>query len=58
MMDRLAHVVARLICAFRGHNALLHFDDNTPPRIMLRCSTCGWTSPGLDVRVPRDARRI
>ena len=60
----LARVVGRLtqlFCGFRGHDSVLHFQGS---RVMMRCTSCGHTSPGWETsgRAPRrrydgDARR-
>ena len=53
--------VGQLICGFRGHDAVLHFEGN---RVMMRCTSCGHDTPGWEIsgRGPRrrfegDARR-
>ena len=53
--------IGRLLCAMRGHDAVLHFEGK---RVMMRCTSCGHDSPGWEVggRAPRqrfegDARR-
>lgn len=58
---RFMAVLARLFCGLRGHDSVLHFEQS---RVMLRCTSCGYESPGWDVghRPPRlrfegDARR-
>ena len=59
-----ARVMGRLgqmLCGFRGHDSVLHFEGN---RVMMRCTSCGHDTPGweIDGRAPRkryegDARR-
>lgn len=44
--------LARLWCALRGHNAMLCF---APPRMLLRCESCGYESPGWDTSLRRSA---
>ena len=34
------------LCAMRGHDLLLHF---APRRLSLRCTKCGWDSPGWTI---------
>jgi hypothetical protein len=53
--------VSQMFCGFRGHDSVLHFEGN---RVMMRCTSCGHTSPGWEIsgRAPRrryegDARR-
>jgi hypothetical protein len=59
-----ARMVTRLgqvMCGFRGHDSVLHFEGR---RVMMRCTSCGHDTPGWEVtgRGPRkrfdgDARR-
>jgi hypothetical protein len=35
------------LCGLHGHDALLHFDHG---RISLLCTSCGYESPGWDVK--------
>jgi len=61
---RFARVTERLgqvFCGFRGHDSLLHFEDE---RMSLRCVSCGYETPGWElnevpptVTVRGDARR-
>ena len=53
--------VGEIFCGLRGHDSVLHFEGN---RVMMRCTSCGHTSPGWEIngRAPRrryegDARR-
>ena len=53
--------LGQLLCGFRGHDSVLHFEGN---RVMMRCTSCGHDTPGweIDGRGPRrryegDARR-
>ena len=39
--------VRQFVCGLHGHDALLHFEDG---RMSLQCSSCGYQSPGWDVR--------
>jgi hypothetical protein len=57
----IARRIGQLLCGFRGHDAVLHFEGK---RIQMRCASCGYDSPGVEVngRAPRqrfegDARR-
>jgi hypothetical protein len=57
LSERLRHV----FCGFRGHDTLLHFEDE---RMSLRCVSCGYETPGWElnevpptVTVRGDARR-
>jgi hypothetical protein len=37
----------RFICGLHGHDSLLHFGDG---RVSLLCSSCGYETPGWDVK--------
>ncbi len=39
--------IRQFLCALRGHDALLHFEQG---RLSLLCSSCGYETPGWDVR--------
>lgn len=39
--------VQQFVCGLHGHDALLHFEQN---RISLQCTSCGYETPGWDVR--------
>lgn len=39
--------VRQLICGLHGHDALLHFDHG---RMSLLCTSCGYESPGWEVK--------
>jgi hypothetical protein len=61
MFGRAAGHVRQFLCGLHGHDALLHFEQG---RISLQCTSCGYQTPGWDVkRAParveaRRARRI
>lgn len=44
--------LGQLLCALRGHDAVLHFE---PGRVLLRCTSCGHDSPGW-TPAPRSPR--
>lgn len=53
--------VGQWLCGMRGHDSVLHFEGN---RVMMRCTSCGYDTPGWEIsgRGPRrryegDARR-
>jgi hypothetical protein len=50
-LNRLQHAV----CALRGHDSLLHFDQN---RMFLRCASCGHETPGWDIDETRPRLRF
>ena len=66
--EKTSNVVARsmawlgqMMCGFRGHDAVLHFEGK---RVMMRCTSCGHDTPGWEIseRGPRkrfdgDSRR-
>jgi hypothetical protein len=61
MMSRLANRLSQTLCGLTGHDAVLHFEGK---RVMMRCTSCGHHTPGIEVgeRGPRrrfegDAKR-
>jgi hypothetical protein len=61
VMARVAARLGQVLCGLSGHDAILHFEGK---RVMMRCTSCGYDSPGWEVsgRGPRlryegDARR-
>jgi hypothetical protein len=64
VIGRAAEHVRQFLCGLHGHDALLHFEHG---RISLQCTSCGYQTPGWDVKVkaaparteaPRAARHI
>ena len=53
MFTRAAEQVRQFICGLHGHDALLHFEHG---RMSLLCTSCGYQSPGWDVKVAPSAR--
>ena len=58
---RMLEQVRQMFCGLRGHDTLLHFEEE---RMSLRCVSCGHETPGWDlnevpptVTVRGDARR-
>jgi hypothetical protein len=58
---RMTEMLRQMLCGFRGHDTLMHFEDE---RISLRCVSCGHETPGWElnevpptVTVRGDARR-
>ena len=47
LMGRAAAQVQRFLCGLHGHDALLHFEQG---RISLQCTSCGYQTPGWDVK--------
>lgn len=61
LVVRLVGRFGQLLCGMRGHDSVLHFEGN---RVMMRCTSCGYDTPGWEItgRGPRrryegDARR-
>ena len=61
LLTRLVSRFAQLMCGLHGHDSVLHFESN---RVMMRCTSCGYDTPGWEItgRAPRrrfdgDARR-
>ncbi len=61
LVTRVLGRLGQMFCGFRGHDSVLHFEGS---RVMMRCTSCGHTSPGWETsgRAPRrryegDARR-
>jgi hypothetical protein len=52
LLARAVEYVSQRFCAVRGHDSVLHFEEN---RVLLRCTSCGYDSPGWEVndRRPR-----
>ena len=47
-IGRAAEHVRQFLCGLHGHDALLHFEQG---RISLQCTSCGYETPGWDVKV-------
>jgi len=45
------HKVRQFLCGLHGHDALLHFEQG---RISLQCASCGYETPGWDVRSAKE----
>lgn len=50
---RLARTMQQALCGLHGHDVLLHFEDG---RMSLQCSSCGYESPGWEIRPARAER--
>ena len=46
-IGRAAGHVRQFLCGLHGHDALLHFEQG---RMSLQCVSCGYESPGWDVK--------
>jgi len=49
-LDGVLIFITRALCAMSGHDLLFHVDAH---RLSLRCSQCGWESPGWLIDQPR-----
>jgi hypothetical protein len=47
LLARAVEFVNQRFCAVRGHDSVLHFEQN---RVLLRCTSCGYDSPGWEVK--------
>ena len=47
VMTRVGEQLRQFICGLHGHDSLLHFSDG---RVSLLCSSCGYETPGWDVK--------
>ncbi len=45
-LGRIVDAVRQTLCSLRGHDSVLHFEQN---KVLLRCTSCGYDSPGWDV---------
>lgn len=54
-LRRLWRHMQQVVCGLHGHDALLHFEGT---RVCLQCSSCGWESPGWDLRGARSTMRV
>ena len=47
LLARVGGQVRQFICALHGHDSLMHFEQG---RLSLLCSSCGYETPGWDVK--------
>ena len=45
-VGRLMDSIRQALCGLRGHDSVLHFEEK---RVLLRCTSCGYDSPGWDI---------
>ena len=45
--------VRQFLCGLHGHDALLHFERG---RMSLQCTSCGYETPGWDLRTVEEAQ--
>ena len=53
LLGRAVTRIGQLLCGMRGHDSLLHFEGK---RVMMRCTSCGYDTPGW-VTAERAPRR-
>ena len=46
VLGRLANRIGQTWCGLHGHDSVLHFEGN---RVMMRCTSCGYDSPGWEI---------
>ncbi len=46
-MSRVGERVRQFMCGLHGHDVLMHFGEG---RVSLLCSSCGYETPGWDVK--------
>jgi hypothetical protein len=46
LLARVSERLSQTLCGFRGHDTLLHFEDE---RMSLRCVSCGFETPGWEL---------
>ena len=51
-VGRIVESIRQTLCGLRGHDSVLHFEKD---RVLLRCTSCSYDSPGWDIgqRRPR-----
>ena len=54
-LHRVATRVKQTLCGLTGHDAVLHFEGK---RVMMRCTSCGHHTPGLEVTGGGPRRRF
>ena len=47
LLARVGGQVRQFFCALHGHDSLLHFEQG---RMSLLCSSCGYETPGWDIK--------
>ena len=52
VVSRMASRLSQALCGLSGHDPVMHFEGK---RVMMRCTSCGYDTPGWDVggRGPR-----
>jgi hypothetical protein len=55
LVTRVTDQVRQFICSLHGHDSLLHFEHG---RISLLCSSCGYETPGWDVKTTAVRREV
>jgi hypothetical protein len=47
--------LGQLICGLRGHETMMHFEGK---RLLMRCTTCGHDTPGVEINEHGPRRRF
>jgi hypothetical protein len=53
-LERAVARVGRVFCGMRGHESVLHFERN---RVMMRCTSCGYETPGWEINGSKPRKR-
>jgi hypothetical protein len=54
LFTRLFDVVRQFLCGLHGHESLMHFEA---ARLSMKCTTCGYETPGWDLKPARPTVR-
>ena len=46
VVGRIVSRLGQAFCGLRGHDAFLHFERN---RVRMRCTSCGYDTPGWEI---------
>ena len=47
--------LGQLWCGFHGHESVIHFEGK---RLMMRCTSCGFDTPGVEISPQAPRRRF
>jgi hypothetical protein len=45
-LGKVATRLGQVMCGLHGHDSVLHFEGS---RVMMRCTSCGYDSPGWEI---------
>jgi hypothetical protein len=54
LISRVVARVGQVVCGLHGHDSVLHFEGR---RVMMRCTSCGYDTPGWEVSGQRPRLR-